>query len=138
MDPWLRNGDWGFVTSLVAMGVEDLVVSDLIDHNAHVWRTNIINGLFNERDVKTIASMPIINEVEEDKHLWNFTPHGEYNVSSAYRHVMENLVDNTNFCVESSWTKLWHLKVPQKVKVFLWRVACGCLPTKYCLQTRSV
>jgi hypothetical protein len=42
-DPWLRNGDWGFVTSLVAMGVEDLAVSDLIDHNAHVWRTNIIN-----------------------------------------------------------------------------------------------
>jgi len=59
------------------MGVKDLTVSDLIDLNAHMWQANIINELFNERDVQNIASLTIINEVEEDKHQWKFTPHGE-------------------------------------------------------------
>jgi hypothetical protein len=82
--------------------------------------------------------MPIVDDVEEDKRIWNFTPHGEYIVSSAYRYIMENLVDNTYLHVKGNWTKLWHLKVPQKVKVFLWRVAHGCLPTRYRLQTCGV
>lgn len=88
------------------MGMEDLAVSDLIDHNARVWRTNIING---KEMCKLLLLCPSSMGVEVDKHLRNFTPHGEYNVSSAYRHVMENLVDNTNLRVEGSCTKLWHL-----------------------------
>jgi hypothetical protein len=105
-DPWLQDEGKGFVTSPIAIGSENLVVSDLIDHNAHVWRTNIINELFNARDAQTIVAMPIIDEVEEDKRIWNFTPHGEYSVSSAYRYIMENLVDNTDLHVEGNWTKL--------------------------------
>lgn len=42
------------------MGAEDLVVSYLIDQNAHVWQADIINMLFNEKDVQTIAAMSII------------------------------------------------------------------------------
>lgn len=33
--------------------------------------------------------------------------------------IMESLVDNTDVRVEDNWTKLWHLKVSKKVKVFL-------------------
>lgn len=85
LDPWLQDGNRGFVTSLIALGVENLIVSNLIDHSAHVWWTDIFERLFNERDAQTIIVMPIIDEEEEEKHVWNFKPHGEYSVSSIYR-----------------------------------------------------
>jgi len=70
LDPWLQDENRGFVTSLIALGVENLVVSDLIDHNAHVWWRDIIKRIFNERDVQTIVVMPVIDEVEEEKNVW--------------------------------------------------------------------
>jgi hypothetical protein len=66
-DPWMRDEGRGFVISSIAIGSEELVVSDLIDHNKHVWRTNTINGLFNARDAQTIVAMPIIDEVEDEQ-----------------------------------------------------------------------
>lgn len=80
--------------------------------------------LFNERDVKYIVAMPIIDEVNDDKRIWSFTPQGDYSVRSAYRYIMETLVDNSNLHVEGNCMKLWHLKVPHRLKVFLRRVAC--------------
>lgn len=40
--------------------------------------------------------------------------------------------------VDENWRKLWDIRIPQKVKVFLWRAARGCLPTRHCLQSRGV
>ncbi|XP_024630834.1 uncharacterized protein [Medicago truncatula] len=51
---------------------------------------------------------------------------------------MENLVDNSELRAEGNLMNIWSLRVLQKVKVFLWRAARGCLPTKHRLQTRSV
>jgi hypothetical protein len=51
---------------------------------------------------------------------------------------METLVDNSDLRMEGNQIKLWRLKVPKKVKVFMWRVARGCLPTWCRLQTRGV
>jgi hypothetical protein len=58
--------------------------------------------LLNVRDAQTIIGMLVIDELDEDKCIWNFTLHGEYNVSSAYRYIMEKLVDNTNLRVKGN------------------------------------
>lgn len=42
-------------------------------------------------------------------------------------------IDNSGF-----WRKLWNLKVPLKVKHFLWRAASGILPTKEQLISKKV
>ncbi|XP_074351336.1 uncharacterized protein LOC141690428 [Apium graveolens] len=39
---------------------------------------------------------------------------------------------------KSFWTRLWHLKILLKVKHFMWRVICDCLPIKDCLLSRRV
>jgi hypothetical protein len=51
---------------------------------------------------------------------------------------MENLIDNREFRVEGNWLCIWKLKIPQKMKVFLWRMARGCLPTRQRLQQKGV
>ena len=40
--------------------------------------------------------------------------------------------------VKSFWKSICHLKVPNKVKVFLWRACSNALPTKVNLQKRKV
>lgn len=40
--------------------------------------------------------------------------------------------------MNGNWTKLWGLRIPQKVTVFLWCAVRGCLPTRQQLQSRGV
>ena len=37
-----------------------------------------------------------------------------------------------------SWKSVWRLKVPNKVKVFLWRACSGAFPTKVVLHKRKI
>ena len=137
-DPWIKDEGRSYVTTAVPMGKGGLVVRDLIDSNGKVWREDEVKTMFNEKDAKNILAMPLIDEVSADKQFWQFTTHGNYNVNSAYHYVMEHLVNNRGWRMEGSWLKLWRLKIPQKVKVFLWRAARECLPTRCRLQTRGV
>lgn len=36
------------------------------------------------------------------------------------------------------WKHIWHIKVPNKIKVFLWRACSNALPTKMGLHKRKV
>jgi len=40
--------------------------------------------------------------------------------------------------VEGNWKMLWNMKIPLRMKVFLWRAERGCLPTRQRLQQRGV
>lgn len=42
-----------------------------------------------------------------------------------------SIVSNSGF-----WKKLWNLKIPNKVKNFLWRALSNCLPSKNLLLTK--
>lgn len=46
---------------------------------------------------------------------------------------MSLMADNSGF-----WRKLLNLKIPAKVKKFLWRASTGCLPTKVQLRNKRV
>jgi hypothetical protein len=51
---------------------------------------------------------------------------------------MEVVIDNSHLKVEGQWKKLWKLKVPNKVRIFLWRVLRGCLPVRARLLAKGV
>jgi hypothetical protein len=137
-DPWIRDQNGEFITWPLQHVVEDKRVSDLIDHNTGEWKVNEVNTYFDQQVAKLILVMPIYREVGEDKCVWKFTSHGEYSVRSAYHYIMENLVDNSDLRVTGNWMRIWKMQVPQKIKVFLWRAARGCLPTRERLRTRGV
>lgn len=45
--------------------------------------------------------------------------------------MFESLVDNNELRMEGNSMKILILRILQKVKVFLWRTARGCLPTRH-------
>jgi ribonuclease HI len=61
-----------------------------------------------------------------------------YSVRSAYYQLMENIIDNNHLKENGNWKKLWKLQVPNKVKIFLWRVLRGCLPVRSRLVDKGV
>ena len=80
---------------------------------------------------------------EEDILIWPLTAYGDYSVRSAYR----MLVDNENQSLPSSfapngdgsvWKKIWKVRVPHKIRHFLWRAAKDSLPTKQNLEARHI
>lgn len=59
-------------------------------------------------------------------------------VKSAYYFAMENLVDAAHLRVDGDWKAIWSIKVPNKVKILIWRIARGYLPTRCRLQRKGV
>lgn len=43
---------------------------------------------------------------------------------------MDQIADSSAPRVQGDWMTIWKLKIPQKIKLLLWRAARGCLPTR--------
>lgn len=51
-------------------------------------------------------------------------------IKSQREDWLEHRPGHSNVAAEQKdWTRLWHVKVPSKVKVFVWRLAHTSLPT---------
>ncbi|KAK7859026.1 putative ribonuclease h protein [Quercus suber] len=80
---------------------------------------------------------------EEDVLIWPLMADGDYSVRSAYHF----LITAEDYLVPSSsslpndhavWKKIWKMKVPNKIRHFIWRAAKDSLPTKVNLKARHV
>ncbi|KAF4351883.1 hypothetical protein G4B88_030378 [Cannabis sativa] len=62
----------------------------------------------------------------EDRLIWHFAKNGEYNVRSGYITALNGRVFEENSNTESIkkwWKHMWSLRVPPKVKQFLWKLS---------------
>lgn len=62
--------------------------------------------------------------------VWSLN-NARFSVKDAYRHLCEphsNVLD---------WDLIWKIKVPSRIKVFLWKIAKNILPTKSLIFTRT-
>ena len=73
--------------------------------------------------------------------IWHFTKDGEFTVRSRYRITinLNHLSGSSSSDEAARWRlKIWKLDVPQKVKLVLWRVCKGWLPTRAILACQGV
>lgn len=68
---------------------------------------------------------------------WNYEKNGLFSVRSAYRLAMRRThgegeigSSTTNLDGRKVWKSLWAAQVPEKVKVFAWKVANNGIPTQ--------
>uniref|UniRef100_A0A803PSK2 RNase H type-1 domain-containing protein n=1 Tax=Cannabis sativa TaxID=3483 RepID=A0A803PSK2_CANSA len=111
-DPWLIDDMNPFVESQ-HLGLVGKMVNSLMEMDELEWDEESLLDLLTDRDVALVWKIPLATAgVDVDCNLQ---------------------LDNSGF-----WLKLWQLKLPPKVKDFLWRVCTNSLPTRFQLSTKHV
>ncbi|KAM5577920.1 hypothetical protein ABKV19_008311, partial [Rosa sericea] len=137
-DPWLPLPSSFRPFSPIMEGTEEWKVVDIIDADEKEWLLEIMKELFTEMEVSKIASIPLSLRHATDRLVWHFDTKGLYSVKSGY-HVYCNSLKMVEVASTSSevvggplrhhWRQLWKTTLPPKVKVFVWRLLHGVLPT---------
>lgn len=98
---------------------------------------------FLPHEAESILSLPLSNRCIPDKLIWQGTTQGNYATSCAYKLLLAkeaSLQPGTSNPAAHSvfWNNIWSLKVPAKVKHFIWRACNEYLPTKKNLFRRCI
>jgi hypothetical protein len=145
---WLpRSGMMRPIASLVAHPPQ--LVADLIDASSSSWREEELRRVFVPVDVEVILQIPLCTKKINDFWAWGEDRRGKFSVSSVYRMLFnmkcqrENLLDGRGGTSSiqqemKDWTSLWNIKVPSKLKNFIWRLCNESVPTAEVLHHRHM
>jgi len=120
--------------SLAALALQRYTVGHLIHQDTKSWNEELVRYIFEEGTAQRILNLPLFQQVNEDRLVWNPEKIGHYLVRSAYRLCVEEIVDNSHLRRQGYWSGIWRLKVPPKIKNMVWE----CLPTRVRLNRRGV
>lgn len=96
-------------------------------------------------EATTVLNIPLSPIFPNDRLVWQGTKTGLFSVRSAYHLCMDlqkkkksqgecpNPVKRNDL-----WQDIWSLKVPNSVKIFVWRASRNILPTKSNLFSKRV
>ncbi|CAL0314033.1 unnamed protein product [Lupinus luteus] len=103
----------------------NLSLAELVTHNN--WCTIEVYTVIpqNFRD-KLSFIPPSLSLNNSDRWMWWNSDKGLYTVKEAYKWL--NNID-TDVRDNQEWSWIWKLKVPQKVRLFVWRVLQDAIPT---------
>lgn len=128
-DPWLGRDDNFFVK----ISLEELNVSSLLSHDG-TWNASLINELLQPSDMEVAVRTPLSLLHCEDKRIWHFDRYIKYTMKSGYHIIFCHLYRFPLSSMSPVQKHTWKLKVPPKVKAFLWRGLWGILPPKVNLR----
>lgn len=136
-DAWLQDNANHYIVSRHP-ALQNQNVTCLMKTGTREWDGEVIQDLFEVRDQILIYGIPLSNGQEDDIRYWFRDRSGLFTVKSVYNLLQDlngDWVENAN---SGFWRRLWNLKIPPKVKNFLWRAANGYLPTKAALRLKHV
>ena len=88
-------------------------------------------------------AIPLCLTNQRDVLIWPGCSNGEYSVKSSYKQLCEEENSSDASASDGSlqkafWKRIWKIRVPNKIKTFLWRVCFDALPTKVNLKKRKI
>uniref|UniRef100_A0A2N9GG60 Reverse transcriptase zinc-binding domain-containing protein n=1 Tax=Fagus sylvatica TaxID=28930 RepID=A0A2N9GG60_FAGSY len=139
------NDDWG-VADLhpQAQAREVQWVAELIDSSSGGWDMGVLQEVFDQATAAQIQQLPLSNPTGHDSVFWKATSSGIFTVKSAYqlailtKHESVSGSSSTMKQYRKFWKVLWKIKVPDKIKIHLWRACMNALPTGLALHRRRV
>ncbi|CAN1183572.1 hypothetical protein LINPERHAP2_LOCUS36593 [Linum perenne] len=135
-DPWIPDVD---ESRSGVTNDTNIRVSELILQPRGIWDREKLQRIFPWETVKQILSIPIGPANLNDRWIWYHNPKGKYTVRSGYRVLSEQQRRNqttTETGQRKLWRWIWSLKLPPKLKFFIWRIARNVLTTKTNLRKR--
>ncbi|KAG5546642.1 hypothetical protein RHGRI_018725 [Rhododendron griersonianum] len=143
-DNWVRNGEAFCPLTAPYPTPLPTKVCELFCEGGRRWDGAILNSLFNPHLCSLICSTPISWTGCADKLIWRHSSSGVYSVNSGYLLASCLTKDHGGSLPSSSynlpptiWKLIWRLKVPPRVKHFLWRAIRNALATKENLFSRK-
>ncbi|EEF48885.1 conserved hypothetical protein [Ricinus communis] len=100
-------------------GLEHLVVDDLLKEGSTVWDEEKLESLLTEEECREVVRIPVGRRHMVDKRVWHYEKHERRSVASV-SHRNDNMY----------WISIWQLKVPPKVRAFMWKCAHNALAIK--------
>lgn len=143
-DPWLPFPYSFKPFSSPMIGTERWVVGDLIDQDNREWLPVLIDELFTICEAEMIKKIMLSYRVFDDRVVWHFDNSGRFTVKTGYA-VACNMVklelrasssEALMGSCRSWWNKIWQVRVPPKIRAFMWRLAKGILPTRVALKSK--
>uniref|UniRef100_A0A803QFX1 Reverse transcriptase zinc-binding domain-containing protein n=1 Tax=Cannabis sativa TaxID=3483 RepID=A0A803QFX1_CANSA len=137
-DPWIPQPRT--FRPITAAPSGSVMVQELIDGSG-AWDLNALSHYFLRLDIDAILSIPLRNGGCEDQWCWHYTSNGCYTVKSGYVVALDLATERnggSSVNQASWWNDLWKLKIPQKVKIFLWRMYHRALPANSQLIKRNI
>ena len=126
-----------------------LLVQELINPLTMGWNHEKLQQFLTPMDADAVRSIPLSTRRYNDFWAWHYEKMGLFTVRSAYRILVQKKENATSWlenrpgrsnvhAEEKEWSIIWQLKVPSKIKVFLWRLARHSLPTADVLHRRHM
>ena len=120
-----------------------MVVKDLFLPGTKVWDSETIEQNFFPWEAEDIKCIPVSIHDEEDLLIWPYTIDVIYSVKSAYqllaRETQQMQAGPSNLDTSKRlWNGIWKLKVPNKMRHFMWRASSESLPINFNLCTRHI
>ncbi|KAK2649623.1 hypothetical protein Ddye_017112 [Dipteronia dyeriana] len=136
-DRWIPRPHSFMIQSPPVLG-ENALVKRLITPSGS-WDIPLIRSSFSREEVDAILSIPI-RQLAGDSIIWHFGTDGNYTVKSGYKlgHSIWTINAPSGSSNSGWWNTIWQIKVPPKVKSFLWKACKNWLPTAFNLAGRGV
>ncbi|KAF5186505.1 Ribonuclease h [Thalictrum thalictroides] len=140
-DPWIIwNGQPTCLKDLVDENVcSDVRVANFIEHDARIWDSHKLLEVLPLLVVSTILKVQIRHQSIQDSFKWIAAINSEFSTKSAFSLASSRAESSSNVPEEISFLrKLWKLKIPAHLQLFLWKVFKDCLPTGFILGKHKV
>lgn len=121
------------VMQVIPDHVANYKVNDMVKPDGQ-WDFELLSLLIPQDIIKCIkAIIPPRDNADDDRRLWTGNKLGEYFVASGYNQVngFQNLSQS------HIWNKIWKIKAPERIKVFIWQVTHERLLTNSCIAHRG-
>ena len=124
-DRWLPGSTNCSVISPLPSLAPDVKVSSLIDQERAAWKTEVVQQLFLPHEAEIILGIPLSIRCPVDRITWAFTPSGMFTTCSSYKLLVScdssSSAGSSNLEVQRKfWKGIWQLRVPNKIKHFVW------------------
>ncbi|KAL5566290.1 hypothetical protein UlMin_029454 [Ulmus minor] len=137
-DGWLpREGVFKISSPRVLGNFEK--VSSLITASG-AWDSNLIRTSFHPDEAEAILSLPLPRQKVPDSLLWHYDKSGHYTIRSGYWLASKNkgVPSSSTTSHTAWWQRFWRLRIPPKIRVFLWKAFHNWIPSSVNLARHGV
>ena len=128
-DPWLLNSTlWSLIHGPLMPWEDNTKVSYVLAPNSQ-WNLNPLSFELPISIIKQIQATPLSNfNVTQDKLIW-LSYAGIFLVKLAYIFLSKQAQNKTQV-PNLSWSYIWKIPIPPKIKIFLWKCAQNRVPSR--------